>query len=231
MPAPKRFIRRAVVYSDHALKKIESQKRDREIMERLYDILTVDINDIIQHRRCNCRYCHGENHEYQRKDWEMERDLNQYIARGKNPEIFKKMGGSGFDELADPHPTCPTCFGHGIPRTYVKDTRKLSRRIRNAIAGIKHTKNGAEIQLHDWMKAFDLYAKVRGLIVERKQISVLDLAQMPEEQLDTLLEQSAPLIDNDDPDLQPFVKMLEDQRDRPTVIKPKPRRAVLYDDI
>jgi phage terminase small subunit len=227
------MIRRAVIpfpdkYSDLARERLEAEKRDKVVLEKLYDILTADLSEVIQHRRVNCRYCYGDNHEYQRKDWEMERDLNNYISRGKNPEIFNRMGGAGFDENSDPVVSCPNCFGHGISKTYMNDTRHLSKKIKNAIASIKHTKQGTEVKFHDWLKAFFLYAQMRGLIVERKQVSILDLSQMPEQQLDLLLQQSAPLIDNDDPELRPFVEMLKNQQDRPNVIKP--RRALLYDD-
>jgi phage terminase small subunit len=201
-----------------------NKQRDREVIDRLYDILTADLTEVVQHRRVNCRYCHGENYEYQRKDWEMDRDVNNYIARGKNPEMFNRMGGGGFDDDGDVNPNCPNCHGHGIGKTYMHDTRNLSRKVKNAIASIKATKSGTEVKFHDWLKAFYIYAQMRGLIVERKQISVLDLSQMPEAQLDQLLEQSAPLIDNDDPEFKPFFDLIN----RPNEIKPK--RALLYDD-
>src|SRR4051812_14782927 len=104
-------------YSELARERQENESRDRVVIERLYDILTADLTEVIQHRRVNCRYCHGDNYEYQRKDWEMDRDLNQYMARGKNPEIFNKMGGGGFDENDDPVPNCPNCKGHGVGKT------------------------------------------------------------------------------------------------------------------
>jgi hypothetical protein len=226
------MIKRAVIpfpdrYSEFARKRQEDEKRDKVVLDKLYDILTADLSEVIQHRRVNCRYCHGVNFEYQRKDWEMERDLNNYISRGKNPGLFARLGEGGFDDNADPNPNCPNCHGHGIGKTYMNDTRYLSKKIKNAIASIKQTRQGTEVKFHDWLKAFFLYAQMRGLIIERKQISVLDLSQMPEEQLDLLLLQSAPLIDHDDPELRPFVEMLQ-QKDRPTTLKP--RRAILYDE-
>lgn len=207
-----------------ARKREIQEQRDQVVLDKLYDILTADLSEVVQHRRVNCRYCHGENYEFQRKNWEMERDLNNYIARGKNPEIFNKMGGDGFDEHGEPDPNCPNCMGHGVGKTYMLDTRKLSPQVRNAIASIKQTRGGTEIKFHDWLKAFYVYAQMRGLIVERKQIQIHDLSQMPEEQLNLLLQQSAPLIDNDDPELQPFMEMLQDHRPN------KPRRVLLHDD-
>lgn len=215
-------------YSELARERQENESRDRVVIERLYDILTADLTEVIQHRRVNCRYCHGENYEYQRKDWEMDRDLNQYMARGKNPEIFNKMGGGGFDENDDPVPNCPNCKGHGVGKTYMHDTRYLSRRTKNAISSIKHTKTGTEVKFHDWLKAFYIYAQLRGLIIDRKMVTALDLGKMPEEQLDKLLAQSAPLIDHDDPDMQPFIELARQQQERPTTIKP--RRALLTDE-
>jgi phage terminase small subunit len=208
-----------------ARKREEQEKRDQVVIDKLYDILTADLSELIQHRRVNCRYCHGDNFEYQRKDWEMDRDLNNYIARGKNPEIFNKMGGGGFDDYGEPDPNCPNCMGHGVSKTYMLDTRKLSPKVRSAIASIKQTRQGTEVKFYDWLKAFYVYAQMRGLIVERKHIQIHDLSQMPEEQLNLLLQQSAPLIDNDDPELRPFLEMLEDHQDRPI----KPRRALLHD--
>jgi hypothetical protein len=215
-------------FDELAKKRQEEEKRDKIVLDKLYDILTADISEVVQHRRVNCRYCHGDNFEFQRKNWEMERDMNNYISRGKNPQMFDKMGGDGFDDNADPDPNCPQCFGHGIGKTYMQDTRRLTRKVRNAIASIKQTRNGTEIKFHDWLKAFYMYAQMRGLIVERKQLQIHDLSKLPEEQLDLLLSQSAPLIDHDDPDLKPFVQMLQDQRNRPDTIRPK--RALLYDE-
>jgi phage terminase small subunit len=208
----------------------EQEERDRVVVSRLYDILTADLTEVVQHRRVNCRYCNGENNEYQRKDWEMDRDLNNYLARGKNPEIFNKMGGGGFDENAEVNPRCPNCQGHGVSRTYMVDTRFISQKCKNAISSIKHTKHGTEIKFHDWLKAFYMYAQLRGLIIDRKQVSLLDLGKMPEEQLDRLLEQSAPLIDIDDPDMTPFIELARQQQDRPEVITQKPRRVLLTDE-
>lgn len=228
------MLKRAVVtqfpdrYSERARRREEHQRRDEEVLEKLYDILTADLGEVIQHRRVNCRYCHGENFEYQRKNWEMERDLNNYLARGKNPEIFDKMGGDDFNENGEVNPACPNCKGHGVGKTYMHDTRYLSRKTKNAIASIKHTKTGTEVKFHDWLKAFYLYAQLRGLIIERKQVQVLDLSQMPEEQLDNLLEQSAPLLDHDDPDLAPFIDLMRKQQERPLTVKP--RRALLTDE-
>lgn len=226
------MLRRAVIpfpdkYSELARRRQQDEEHDKVVLDKLYDILTADLSEVIQHRRVCCRYCHGENFEYQRKNWEMDRDLNNYLARGKNPEMFNRMGGEGFDENADPNPNCTTCKGHGIGKTYMEDTRKLSKKVRNAIASIKQTRGGTEIKFHDWLKAMYLYCQLRGLIVERKQLSVLDLSQMPEEQLDLLLQQSAPLLDNDDPELRPFIEMAK-QQNRPNDIKP--RRALLYDE-
>ena len=53
------------------------------------------------------------NHEYQRTDWELDRDLNRFLAANRKGLVFNQMGGGGFVKSRDPNPDCPICLGDG----------------------------------------------------------------------------------------------------------------------
>jgi phage terminase small subunit len=57
------------------------------IIERCMAMVRADPNEIVEHRRVPCRYCHGENHRYQFRDTEMELLLGIYQC-GVNKEKY-----------------------------------------------------------------------------------------------------------------------------------------------
>lgn len=139
------------------------------VLERFWNIATADPNELIQLRRVCCRYCHGEDHAYQ---W---RDPKEYagalIAADKADAkaLPTDDGGYGFVATADPHPGCPRCYGEGHMDAHALDTRKLSDRSRMLYAGVKVTKDGVEIKMHDQMKALESVAKHLGMFVDRHE--------------------------------------------------------------
>ncbi|MBF8177820.1 terminase small subunit [Herminiimonas contaminans] len=116
-----------------------------KVLQEFWNIATVDRNELIQHRVGCCRHCYGFDHDYQRTDAEWARD--QKLAE-KDGEDFKTMGGTGFDPRKPPVEDCPECFGDGIGRIVMADTRNLSPEAKSVFAGLKHGKHGIEMAFH-----------------------------------------------------------------------------------
>ena len=167
----------------------------------MFDIVVADPTEIVQVRRCNCRFCWGLNHEYQRTDWEIERDRNRFLtANQKNTtaQTFRQMGGGGFVKWRDPNQNCPFCHGEGEEIARIADFRELSARERNLIAGVKFGKNGTveEIRFHSKLDAIAQFAKIDGMITQKKTIRVIEAT---EEDLDAYFAQNDVTINHDDP--------------------------------
>jgi hypothetical protein len=134
-------------------------------------LANADPNELIEHRRTCCRFCHGANHEYQRTAGELKRDRTAHEARKGRKGPFDEQGGAGYDARRNPHHDCPECFGEGVSRTFVKDTRKLSKAARLLYAGVKETKDGIEIKMHDQDAARVNVAKHLGMFTEKHELS------------------------------------------------------------
>ena len=66
--------------------------------------------------------------------------------KGKDAELiaeivseFDEASGIGYDPRCDPHPDCPECFGEGVVKVFVKDTRDLSPMAERLYAGVEET--------------------------------------------------------------------------------------------
>jgi phage terminase small subunit len=132
-----------------------------ELVRDWHDIATADPNEIVAHQRLNCRHCHGVNFDYQ---WKNAREYGLAVAEaldaGKTAPGGE--GGYGYRKPRDPHPDCPHCYGLGEPHVFIADTRALSGKARKLYKGVKHTKAGIEIQLHDQAHARECLARVFG---------------------------------------------------------------------
>jgi phage terminase small subunit len=199
-------------FGDHAIRKHREEYEQRRVRQAAYDIATADPTQIISVRRCNCRWCWGLNHEYQRTDWELERDLNRFIAANRQGITFNEMGGGGFVKSRDPNPECPICLGDGEEVVRITDFRKLSARQKNLISGIKVGKGGVvtEIKFHDKVQAINIFAKIAGMITEKKVLRVLEAS---EADLDAYFAQNGITLDHDDPELAPFIEKLRQTGD------------------
>ena len=150
----------------------------KEVLRLLWNIATADANEVVQHRRGCCRYCHGTDFLYQRTPSEMRdaRRRHEFAVAeakkaGKPVPEFDEAGGIGYDPNNDPHPDCPECHGDGEAHVYVEDTRALSGAARTLYAGIKQTKDGLEIKLHDRTRAAELVGKHLRLFAEKLELS------------------------------------------------------------
>jgi hypothetical protein len=194
-------------FGDNAMRKTREQRQQDRVRQTAYSIATADATQIVSIRRCNCRWCWGVNFEYQRTDWEIDRDLNRHAAATRQTKPFNPMGGGGFVKSRDPNPDCPICLGDGEEVARVADFRKLSISERNLIAGIKIGKGGTveEIKFHNKIDAINTFAKIDGMITEKKVIKVIDAS---EAELDEYFNKHGITLDHDDPELAPFIDKL-----------------------
>lgn len=151
-----------------------------KVLQQFWAIATADPNELIEYRRVCCRHCWGIGFDYQRTEREMARDLALHAKKvaefkpGKNktpPGPFDEAGGIGYDERRGPNPACPECFGDGVGKTVAKDTRNLSQEARRLYAGVKQTKDGLEIKVHDQAAALVNVAKLQGYFTEKVEHS------------------------------------------------------------
>lgn len=148
-----------------------------DVLQRLWEKATADVNDLVRIERRCCRYCWGVDHEYQWKtarEFEEAQDsavkklsqgntdtllaLAQAMDEGRKiPGIPMDNGGYGFDATADPDPDCPECHGEGIAHVVVLDTREAMSH--PLYEGVKQTKDGIEVKIADRGKALEQVAR------------------------------------------------------------------------
>lgn len=160
-----------------------------DVLKRLWDTATGDVNDIVRLEHRCCRFCWGIDHEYQWKtqrefrkhyDAEIRRqfgidDLDKLIEVGRKfdageriPGMPDDAGGYGFDATASPNPDCPECHGEGDAQVVIPDTREaLSHPL---YEGVKQTQHGIEVKIADRSKALEQIA--RHLQMFKDQVEV-----------------------------------------------------------
>jgi phage terminase small subunit len=143
------------------------------VMRELWAIGTADPNELIEYRRGCCRYCWGKGFRFQRTDAEM-REARTTFDRDHDDELggeFDMQGGVGFDPRKDPNPDCPECHGEGQGQAIIKDTRKLTGPVRKLYAGVKITKEGLEVKMHDKVAALTLAGRHLGMFKDKLEHS------------------------------------------------------------
>lgn len=105
---------------------------------RLWAIANARPTEAVQMWVPPCRYCWGQNFEYQRTHAEFQEDFEAWLrlpdtrTRRQRPVMlmsfgetlvydgeagklpFDQKGGDGYDSGASPNPECPNCFGRGL---------------------------------------------------------------------------------------------------------------------
>lgn len=155
-----------------------------EVLRHLVELAIADPNELIQHRRGCCRHCHGNLFGYQRTPAEMERDRATHEAaelerQRKDPErhqprVFDEVGGVGYDPRREPHEDCPECFGEGVERIHLADTRHLSGPARRLYAGVKQTKDGVQVLMRDQDKAIELIGRHLAMFKDKVEHDVTE---------------------------------------------------------
>lgn len=144
-----------------------------DVLRALVLLAFADASELVELRRTCCRYCHSEGFKYQRTRGEMAAAHAAWQAK-KDQETadapvapFVPEGGDGFDGRKDPHPKCPECFGEGVVVPFLNDTRTLSEGARRLFAGLKVTKYGIEVKMHDRDAALLALAKHLGMFAKK----------------------------------------------------------------
>lgn len=162
-----------------AIAKAQGERAERTeitadmVLQELWAIATANPNELIEWRRGCCRFCWGEAGRYQETQGERERREASWqkgvtSAKDDEPvEEFDALGGIGFDARRDPNPDCTECFGQGAGEPFVKDTRQLSDHAMRLYAGVKVTKDGIEVKMHDKASALVNVGKHLGMFVDK----------------------------------------------------------------
>jgi hypothetical protein len=146
-----------------------------------------------------CRYCHGDNHEYQRTHAEFEDDLERHLTRPRitrtdrfgrqyhRTPIFDPKGGSGYDINLPPHPDCPNCHGEGDINNQIvkiKDSRFFTAEERELWNGAKLTEKGVETFWKDQSKARSFLSDLALRMVDhRRPEDAIDITEMSPDRL------------------------------------------------
>lgn len=148
-----------------------------DVLRPLVEIARTDVNELVEFRRTCCRHCYGINFGYQRTEREMRAARAQHEAAAKKaqaesnppPEPFSEEGGVGYDRTRDPNEDCPECNGEGVGSPFIKDTRDVGL-ASTAYAGVKVTKDGIEVKLHDRVKALELLGRHLGIFQDNVNV-------------------------------------------------------------
>lgn len=186
-----RLMRRPAVLAAIEAAKLERNERLKlsvdNVVKELVAISQVDANELIEHRRVACRYCHGTDFHYQRTARERREAFAEHTRRVdeyqtmvalvgadnlKDPGEFNELGGVGFDKRREPHEDCPECNGEGLSETFVHDTRLLSPAAKSLYAGVKETKDGIEIKMHSKDKTLELLGRHLGIFNDKLDLNV-----------------------------------------------------------
>jgi len=149
-----------------------------------------------------CRYCHGDNHEYQRTHAEFEEDFDNHLKKPikLNPRtgkpirvpLFDPKGGSGYDSNLPPNEDCPECHGHGDtkhPIIRFKDSRFFTPEERELFNGAKLTKNGIETFWKEQSAARNFLNDLALRMTEyRRPEDAIDITDMSPDRLRQFLE-------------------------------------------
>lgn len=120
-----------------------------KVIDEWTKIAMCDVNELVQYQRVNCRHCHGAEGEYHWKDEEeFGHALAVAIDAGKK-ELPHDKGGYGFQFNGEINNDCLECFGEGVERLFLPDTRYLSPAAKSLYAGAKRTRDGIEIITRD----------------------------------------------------------------------------------
>lgn len=137
--------------------------QDRVLAE-LWKMATADPNELIQFRRGACSKC-----------WSVEPDVEDELEPQAHGGALKRSHKVQPDLLAvdqEPNPDCEQCGGEGVGRAWVADTRKLKGAARRLYAGVKITKDGLEVKMHDQRAALVDVARHLGMFKEQVEVSV-----------------------------------------------------------
>lgn len=166
-----------------------------ETVKYWHDIATADPAEIVRLERYACRHCYGEGGHHQ---WIDEREYADALAEWSKasdkalkagaapPDAPECTGGFGYSTKREPNHDCLRCFGQGMERVFLEDTRNLSDKARRLYKGVKQTRNGIEVFMHDQSQARVEMAKLLGWLAGKGEAAVpASLTQQPVAPKDT----------------------------------------------
>jgi phage terminase small subunit len=162
-----------------------------DVLREAFNILMADPRELVSHVVHCCRYCYGKGFLYQRTAQEFERDRSMHAAAVKKGEAkgkFSEEGGIGYDERLVPNQDCPSCFGRGVGRVLIADTRNVSKQAASLYAGIKQTKDGIEVKLHSRLDVMEKLFKHFGLYEADNKQKGSELDGLPRELLQAMVQ-------------------------------------------
>lgn len=143
-----------------------------DLFKRWVDQINVNPNEIVQHRRVCCRYCHGVDFRYQWREQEYA-DAVERATKAGHP-LPEALGGFGFNATLSPMPNCPQCDGEGVGSVRIADTRQLTPGARQMIKKIVQKADGSiEVEMHDAKRTEEMIAKTLGMFKETLDINAL----------------------------------------------------------
>ena len=151
------------------------------VVRTAWQMMTADARELSEVFLSACRHCWGLNHRYQHTDGELADAkaahkralaLAGTAAQRKKLGEFDAGGGGGYSVHREPNDDCPSCGGAGIPRTVIKDTRRLSPGAAQLYAGVKETKEGLEVKAHSKDAALDKMFRHFGLYKDKIELTM-----------------------------------------------------------
>lgn len=145
------------------------------VVKDIKSVLIADAEELSAHHNDCCRYCYGEDHEYQftPAEWKRTEATHQKSDEFKMlGEPCDPQGGVGFDPRKEPVEDCPECNGRGVMTIRTVDTRKLSPAARALYAGVKPGKHGTEILMRSKDSAREAAAKWLGM--NKETVNILE---------------------------------------------------------
>lgn len=131
-----------------------------QLLKDFVDIANADPNELIRMHVDCCRNCHGIDFGY---EYSSEMEYAKACDDACRLQLaMPNCGGVAFRPDRDPNPACPCCYGRGVSTPVVGDTRKLSPGARKLYKGIKVTKNGVEVLMHDQHAAREAIGRMLG---------------------------------------------------------------------
>ena len=164
-----------------------------DVLSFLWQTVTADANELIEVRRECCRHCYGTDfkHQYTQAEWaaavtqhNQTRDALPDSLKAETPEEPDPQGGTGFIRVMPPMPPCPECFGEGVERVVIKDTRDLSPAARQLYAGAKVTNGGLEIKTHSRDRSLELIGRHLAMFTDKHAHTSPDGSMSPPTTID-----------------------------------------------
>lgn len=135
------------------------------VLKEFWTVATADPNELVQFRRGACPKCWDLGID------EVEETLEPQSHGGALKRARKDEQTAGLHLDQDPNPDCEGCGGEGQGRAWIADTRKLSPAARRLYAGVKVTKNGIEVKMHDQFAALVQVGRHLGMFKDKVELS------------------------------------------------------------